>query len=389
MSGRIVIIQKFITEYRRDFYESLKERCEDGGVEFKLMIGNPDRVEATKEYDIYFPWAIFEKNRILGIKGRFLYWQPLLKHLKKGDVVVVEHASKLLFNYLLHALHAVGYIKLCYWGHGNNFQSHDELAVARFVKAYMAKSVHWWFGYTQLSSVALEAVKFPAERTTIVQNAINTDKLKQSAQAIEQSQLDALRLQIGIPEGAQVAIYVGSMYSIKRIAFLIESCRKIKAICPDFHVIFIGKGVDAPKVDAFCQSVEWGHYLGAIHGDDKIAYIKLAKCMLMPGAMGLAVLDSFAVEVPMVTSKLDYHGPEIDYLQHLKNGVMVEEAQDAEVYAKAVTDVLMDDVLHQQLVQGCKESAQHYTIENMVENFYQGFVSARKNSTSPDNDQVT
>jgi L-malate glycosyltransferase len=36
--------------------------------------------------------------------------------------------------------------------------------------------------------------------------------------------------------------------------------------------------------------------------------------MLMPGLVGLAVLDAFADGIPRVTTVIEYHSPEIEYL---------------------------------------------------------------------------
>ena len=51
---------------------------------------------------------------------------------------------------------------------------------------------------------------------------------------------------------------------------------------------------------------------------------------LLPGAVGLGVLDSFAFDVPLVTVDLPYHGPEIDYVRDGENGVKLPAQTDAD-----------------------------------------------------------
>jgi glycosyltransferase involved in cell wall biosynthesis len=96
----------------------------------------------------------------------------------------------------------------------------------------------------------------------------------------------------------------------------------------------------------------------------------------MPGVVGLTVIDSFALEVPMVTVDLPGHGPEIDYLTHGVNGIMLPTGTTPKEYAQAVHDLLADDALHERLQDGCRQGAQTYTIEKMVERFATGVLAA-------------
>jgi len=96
----------------------------------------------------------------------------------------------------------------------------------------------------------------------------------------------------------------------------------------------------------------------------------------MPGLVGLVVVDSFALGVPMVTTDYPFHSPEIDYLKNDENGLIVNCGQSAEVYAAAVARLLQDPARLERLRQGALASAPQYTIENMVANFAEGVVRA-------------
>jgi glycosyltransferase involved in cell wall biosynthesis len=173
-----------------------------------------------------------------------------------------------------------------------------------------------------------------------------------------------------------VAVYVGGIYEHKRIPFLLAAADEIRELIPDFHLVVIGAGAQAQLVKDAAARHDWIHYMGPKFGDEKTELVRLAKAFLMPGLVGLAVLDAFAYGTPMVTTDLPYHSPEIDYLEDGVNGVIVRDSDDPAAYAKAVTRVLTDDAYRAQMQAGGQAAMATYTIENMAERFASGVVKA-------------
>jgi hypothetical protein len=97
----------------------------------------------------------------------------------------------------------------------------------------------------------------------------------------------------------------------------------------------------------------------------------------MPGLVGLAILDSFALEVPLVTTSDVAHSVEIAYLEHDVNGLMVsaDEVTPA-MYAESVVSLLRDPVRLERLRRRCRDDRQRYTIEEMVRRFADGVEAA-------------
>jgi glycosyltransferase involved in cell wall biosynthesis len=92
----------------------------------------------------------------------------------------------------------------------------------------------------------------------------------------------------------------------------------------------------------------------------------------MPGGVGLGVLDSFGLRVPLVTTAIPSHGPEIEYLRDGVNGLVVDGASDPSDYAADVVATLRDPELRERLRHGCAQSSAQYTVEAMVDNFADG-----------------
>jgi glycosyltransferase involved in cell wall biosynthesis len=111
----------------------------------------------------------------------------------------------------------------------------------------------------------------------------------------------------------------------------------------------------------------------------------MADVFLLPGSVGLAILDSFAAGLPLLTTELRTHGPEISYLDHGHNGLII--AHDIRAYATAVTDLFKDPNLMARLRTGATQSGCLHSIENMVQNFRLGILSClalQKASELPD-----
>jgi glycosyltransferase involved in cell wall biosynthesis len=114
------------------------------------------------------------------------------------------------------------------------------------------------------------------------------------------------------------------------------------------------------------------HFVGPKFGDRKAQFLAIADVFLLPGRAGLAVLDGFAAGLPLVATRLSIHGPEMEYFEEGRNGVMT--APYPEAYARAVAFLLSNPKELHLLRVGAANSAEKYSIEGMVENFKKGIV---------------
>ncbi len=120
----------------------------------------------------------------------------------------------------------------------------------------------------------------------------------------------------------------------------------------------------------------WINYYGVKKGMEKTELLLLSKLLLIPCSVGLVVIDSFAYGVPLVTTDSADHGPEIDYLRNGINGIMTE--YNIKEYSNEVIRLLQNEKEREKLIEGCRESAKNYTMENMVNRFYEGILIASK-----------
>jgi glycosyltransferase involved in cell wall biosynthesis len=373
----VVIVQKYVPRYRQSFFEGLRTELARRGVEFTLLHGDPAGLDETKNDAVGLPWATKIRNHSVSIHGKTVVWQPVWRRVADRDLVIVEQATKLVSNLALLLAQRFGGPRIALWGHGVNLQA-DEHVVTRLaekVKRRYTRLPHWFFAYTESGATRVRAMGLPEERITVVDNAIDTTALTREVRSVSNTEVAAAREGLDL-RGGNVGLYLGALYLEKRVSFLVESAKRIREIVPDFELLVAGTGPEADVITEAAARHDWIKALGPVFGREKAVLGRLAKVIVMPGAVGLVVLDSFAMGTPMITTDVGYHGPEIDYLEDGVNGVVLPAAADARSFAARVAAVLTSDAQLAELRAGCARSADRYTIDNMIRRFADGICAA-------------
>lgn len=367
---QVLIIYKFLPQYRMEFFEQLKEALIIDDIKLHLVYGKLKNADSLKKDEVDIPWAQYIPNRTIRIGQTELIWQPCLKNLKGMDLVIVEQANKLLLNYYLMIARHFSSYRFANWGHGRNMQDDPNSTKNKFKRTYIAQC-DWWFAYTKGVKSYLALNGYPEEKITVVQNAIDALELKRHYAGITDREVDELKDELGIT-GSNVGIYCGGMYKEKRLDFMLEVCKRVKESIADFHMIFIGSGIDSAIVQEAASKHNWIHYVGPKFGMEKVRYFKISSIQLMPGLVGLGIIDSFALETPIFTTQYPFHSPEIEYLENNTNGVIT--ADDFQEYSNRIIEVFKTSK-YKDLIEGCRKSSEVYTVENMVANFKNGILS--------------
>ena len=365
----VAVLQRVLPHYRLPFFALLRETLEEKGISLKVVYGQelPGTVPRTVAPDV--PWARHIENRYLSILGTEMVWQPATREISDADLVIVEHAGRLLINYLLMLRRKLGGPLLAYWGHGANLQASDRRSPGEGIKRALMRQVDAWFAYTDLSAEIVRRSAYPEDRLFVVQNAIENEEFRQALASISPVALREARERLGI-RSDNVGLYCGGMTPEKRLEFLLESCEEIRRRIADFEVVFLGSGPDQARIERASQKHGWIHYPGPVFGADRALFFALSRILLMPGLVGLVLVDSFHAGIPLFTTDIPIHSPEIAYLDNGVNGVVTPPTTAR--YAEAVAGFLLDPALQERLQAGCRESARRYTLKNMVDNFAGG-----------------
>ncbi|MEO1298493.1 MAG: glycosyltransferase family 4 protein [Cyanobacteria bacterium J06636_16] len=359
--------------YRKPFFEKLKTQLDNTDIELSLVYGDGGESDRQKQDLVNISWGTFIPNKIVRVLGKELYWQPVTNFINDADLVVVEQASKLLINYYIQLLQSVGLAKLAFWGHGRNFQADESHAIAESIKKSVSNYAHWWFVYNKLSQKVIEELGFDRSRITSFENSIDTRSLKASLSKISDEDKTAIRQKYEL-KGQNVCLFCGSLYEHKNLPFLFEAATLIKQQVEDFELLIVGSGTQRPYVEVMAAKYDWVRYLGPLFNQEKVEVFSISRLYLIPGLVGLGILDSFALGVPLVTVDIPNHSPEISYLSSGINGIMTRN--DVSEYARAVILLLRDSDTYKQVRLSAQEAGENYSIENMVHNVYSGLLSA-------------
>lgn len=367
--AKVCIVQYRLLHYRVELFDRLRSACADHDIELLLVHGAPTKAERSRQDTGALPWAIEVRNVSTRIAGTDVLWQPLPPESRDCELIILMQESRLLSNYPWLFGWRRGGTRVAFWGHGRNLQSAAPAGWRERWKRWNLTKVDWWFAYTRLTrDVVLEA-GYPAERVTVLNNAIDNAGFEGDLAAVSQETVAELRRKIDAAPGSIVGLYCGSLYPDKRLDLLLQACERVAEKRPDFRLVVIGDGPSRALLER-ASGRRWIHWAGALRGTAKAAWFRAAQLYLSPGAVGLHVLDSFVAGTPMVTTADALHGPEIVYLQDGVNGVVTRGS--AQEYAQAIFALLDDPATLARLRAAALASAADYTLDAMVRNFVSG-----------------
>jgi len=360
----VTIVQRILPHYRVPFFSTLATLLERRGLLLRILYGREQPGSVPTSVAVDDAWAIRVENHYW-LGGR-LVWQPWLPLLGASELIIAEHANSLALTHRLVWRRMMGgHGKLAFWGHGTNLQRGR--GVGEGYKRWVAQQVDWWFAYTESSAALIASTGFAFERITVVNNSIDTVAISNARERV--ADRERVRRELGI-HGENVGIYCGGMYVDKRLDFLVAACQLIRRKIRDFELLVVGSGPTQGIVETAAEEHRWIHYVGPRFGSALAPYLSAARVYLMPGVAGLAIIDSFAAGVPMITTSIPMHGPELFYLKSGENGLITTNTLQA--YADGVCGILGNPVRLQHLQTGCNRATRVYTLDAMAARYAEG-----------------
>lgn len=380
----VTIFQPRIPRYRLALFDQLREALAARSVDLRLVYGQPIGAQVDRQDSVELEWVAPVRSRSVAVGDRHLVWQPALRAATHSDLVILTQTAGMVTNYgVLLSRWTRGNPKVAFWGHGRGFRAVSDRSPAELLKRRLATRVDWWFAYTERTARVVEEAGFDRTRVTVLNNTIDTAALRDDLAAVSSDELARVREEHGL--AGHTGIFLGSMYEAKRLEFLIAACDKVAASLPTFRLLTVGGGPATEIIERAAESRPWLRPLGPRFGREKAALLAAADVLLMPGLVGLVIVDAFSAGLPLVTTDVGYHSPEIEYLRNGVNGLSLPESASPEAYAGAVVELLMSPERLRKLRAGSASAAREYTIESMVGRFADGIERAldKPSSRSP------
>jgi len=367
--SQIVIVQRRLTHYRVPLFESLRMLLQADGVTLRLLHGDPSAAEASRSDEGRVTWAEHLRTRYWADER--ICWQPFGSQAAMADLVILPEDARLLYN--LWALARRRPRHLAMWGDGASLQPAKTDGRRERWQRSLERRAIWWFTNTDPGAERVRRQGFARDQITNVENTTDTRALAQDCQSVTSAELADARRLLGL-QGARIGLFLGSLYEDKRIPFLLEAAELVVQREPSFRLLVVGDGPQRHLVEQAARSRPWLRYAGMHKGRDKSIALRLADLMLLPGAVGLAILDGFTAGLPLLTTDCGVHGPEIAYLHSGENGIKTENS--ALAYSRAVVALLGYEAERRRLGVNAQYVAAHFTIDNMAQRMRRGINAA-------------
>jgi len=372
VDANVLIVEEYVPEYRRRFFESLDAALAAQSIRLGLAVGTaPNPHAARGDAVVGLPMLRAVPARSIAFAGRRLTFRRVGEIARRVDLVVVDQALRHLENYPLLLAGRRGGPSVALWGHGARYVKRAT-RLERLVERRVLRSAHWFFAYTQRGGNHVVASGFPSERVTVVQNTLDIESLARLRDAVTAEDERVVRDELMLP-GRHVGLFVGSLDRSKRIDFLLEAAAIVAGRVRDFVLVVAGDGPDRARIEGSLSSRPWLRYVGRATEGEKARLGAVADALLVPGAVGLVAVDSFAMRTPIVTTRWAHHGPEAEYLADGVNARF--SVNDVAEYARVVEHVLLGDELGP-LEAACIDARGRYSLATMVANFAGGVIAA-------------
>jgi glycosyltransferase involved in cell wall biosynthesis len=368
----VLIVEEYVPEYRRRFFEMLEAALELESIRLRVAVGTTSTALVARG-DAAAPMHFVRDvaARSISIAGRRLTFRRLSELVVDSKLVVVDQALRHLENYPL-LLGQRGGPKVALWGHGARLVK-PATRLERLIERRVTRSAHWFFAYTKGGADYVAASGFPRERITVVQNTIDASGLVALREDVSLGEQRKMRDELDLPV-QNTCLYLGALDASKRIGFLLEACSIVASRIPDFALVVAGDGPERGMVEGSLESHPWLRYVGRAIGQRKARLGAVSDVLLIPGAVGLVAVDSFALQTPIITTRSPYHGPEMDYLEDGVNARI--SGNSVAEFADVVEQVLLARDELTRLKASCAAAAARYSLESMVTNFTGGVIAA-------------
>jgi glycosyltransferase involved in cell wall biosynthesis len=201
---------------------------------------------------------------------------------------------------------------------------------------------------------------FPAERIRVVPNGIDLPALDPAARS-------RVRSQLGIPEEAPVAIYVGRLARQKRVDDLLWSAELVRCIHADFRLLIVGDGPERPALQRYVRDLQAEHafqFLG--HSSEVAETLQAADQFWLASdfeGQSNSLMEAMSVGLPVIASDIP---PNRELVDAGRTGLCAPVG-DRAAFAQAALSLFADSELARRMGQAGRERmAQEFSVEGMV-----------------------
>jgi glycosyltransferase involved in cell wall biosynthesis len=323
MNKDILIIQRFYYNFREGFYEYLS----DINFGFKIINATTSKGR-VKVHDgaTNLPYILKIFHFFIG--DNYVIFPFLFFNLIHFDpkIIVTEGGQNTINNFQVLLYCKIFKRKYIIWDLGKGYA---DFGVTRMRKLYMKfyklilKHASLIYGYNSQSKKYFKSIGFDESKLVILNNTIDTRKIRKLRAEITQEIPSELMKQS--KEGYLFFIFVGTLLKSKNIETLTELLGQLGK---GYFLMIVGDGDAEYKAELQVMFEGTNHiFVGYRKLEQLIPYYKLASFSILPGLGGLSINQSMAFGVPVICSGAD--GAEMDLVIADETGYIYKDLNDA------------------------------------------------------------
>jgi glycosyltransferase involved in cell wall biosynthesis len=373
----VLLFQKLIPYYRIAVFKNLFQSlgivtCHSLGLKGSSNKSFNERIDFPTEI---LPSLYYQKKETSLIQSIL----PVIRKYKPG-IVITEFSFRYLTFWCLYLVRKRFRFKLIIWTHGISNHDLDKPfhGIKGRLRKYIFLKVDAMIVYSQQRAELIRA-NLKTNNIFIAKNTIDLTRNFEVYNKLSISGKRNIRKKLGFKEKYHI-VFIGRLVKAKRLDILLEVYMQlVKTIDVALHIIGDGPETKIFKNDNYIHN---GIYLyGELYNVEETGEIIYSSdLMVYPGAVGLAILHSFSMGIPLIAfnpvNNIPPHGPEIECLENRKNGVLCEI--DTGIMAEEIKDILLNPMLLESMQNNALSTAKEYSIDRFLSGFAEAIDYCKK-----------
>lgn len=305
-----------------------------------------------------------------GESGHFQNFLPAFREFGMPSAILAEESPRSISLPLMMIWAKRHDVPIGLWGHFSSNARDDSNETWRDrYRWFLAGRADACVCYT--SAIADRLVRSaPRDRIFVATNTLDTPTLFMlHDQLSKEGRLD-VRQRLGLPEEMPLLAYIGRLTEDKQVDTLIDVTAALQRK-RDVGLVIVGDGPTRAVLEERARQQQLRHtfFLGAMHSlEESAPFLFASDVLVLPGPVGLAVNHALSLGLPVIARRahagMRFHSPEIDFIQHDVNGLVVD--RDASHALQQGVEHILE---HRESFSNAAVAyaRQHLTLERMVD----------------------
>jgi glycosyltransferase involved in cell wall biosynthesis len=353
MKPTVLVVQKQVPPYRVPFFRFLADELDSHDLD--LLVASSSALPGIDELGFRHQHVLISPGGLSAL-GAISLEQPA--------ALVLPHSARYApIATAARVFQSCGRKQLL-WGMGlarryGADSARDRRPAAEAVRRLMLSTCDHYLSYTEISTANLLGRGYDAARITTLNNAVE-------ALATPEQVLAAKRVPLQ-------ALFVASLVEDKEPLAAVALVDRLRLLAPGATLRIVGDGPLRPQCEQAASWREWVHYHGPQRRESLRDLALASDIAIIPGRVGLAVLEMASAGLPTATFAVSLHGAEIAYLKDGINGLLLDG--DLQAAAKELSTLLTDRPALERMRSAALSTASKYTVRNMAVNFANGVMT--------------